>query len=254
MSRQSNATNQFPESAPASDAVIAALRTRYAARDQAMPHGDWHRNIYHPRHPLGQLFREHNRAALIRTLNALELELPALRMLDVGCGYGHWLRTLVELDAAPQNLVGVDIAGERLMAAQAKHAGINWLAFDGKCLPLAAASLDWVMQVVVFSSVPTAELQQLLAAGMNRVLRPGGYLFWIDHQATQGHDLRGFTVETVQELFPRCRLVRQEALHPHYFRTLYRRSPWLASSLYQATRWDCDSWLLVLRKEAHAAE
>src|SRR6185436_4696040 len=47
--------------------------------------------------------------------------LAGWRILDVGCGSGFWLRTFLEYDALPEDLVGIDVSDVRLGFARAKN-------------------------------------------------------------------------------------------------------------------------------------
>jgi ubiquinone/menaquinone biosynthesis C-methylase UbiE len=213
------------------------MRRTYAERDRSDPPEDWRANPYHPRHALGRLFAAHNRDVLVDALNACEIELEHLRVLDVGCGTGHWLRLLVELGADPENLTGIDISADRIAFAQRKNPAITWLVGDGETLPFAAERFDLLMQTVVFSSIPSEGLRRKLAGEMCRVLKPGG-----------GEKLATFSRAEVGRCFPMTEPIYKRAVHPHYFRRHYRH-PWLATSLYRFTRMGCESWLLLCRKQ-----
>ena len=69
-----------------SKSEIKRVREVYATRDSVMPVQDWKVNIYHPRHPLGRLFHEHNHSILVQALNNLDFDLGGRKVLDVGCG------------------------------------------------------------------------------------------------------------------------------------------------------------------------
>jgi ubiquinone/menaquinone biosynthesis C-methylase UbiE len=222
------------------------LREVYAARDAAMPLASWRDNIYHPRHPLGHLFHEHNHDALVDALNALDLDLAGARALDVGCGWGYWLRYLVDLGADPTLLSGIDLSQERIAAAHASNPAISWLHHDAAALPFPDEHFDLVIQVVVFSSIRDATERAALAAEMLRVARPGGHILFVDHKRDHGDHLVGFQPEAVSEAFGDSPIVYQQSVHPSYFRTLAHTRPWLAQTLYRLTKRRCDSWFLAL--------
>lgn len=225
---------------------MASGRERYEARDAAMPPADWRGNVYHPRHPVGQLFTANNRDVLVDALNALELDLEALRVLDVGCGAGRWLRELVDLGADPANLVGVDVSPSRLALARRANPAISWqeIAEDG-ALPFEDASFDLVLQTVVFSSVLDADLRQRLAAEMQRVCRR--HILWQDLQYAEAPHVKAFSRAEVAELFPGMRAVFERPCSPGYFRRWYRH-PTLCLLLSRLTSRDCESVLLVLEQ------
>ncbi|MCX8043076.1 MAG: class I SAM-dependent methyltransferase [Desulfobacterota bacterium] len=227
---------------------IARLKEYYAQRDITMPWHDWHLNMYHPRHPLGFLFFEHHHAILIEALNKLQISLENYRILDIGCGYGHWLRFLVELGAAPERMAGVDISTERLAIARKANPAIAWIKTAGNNLPFAPASFDLVMQILVFSSIRSSDLRKTIADAIVRVTKSGGYLFWIDHQRSLGDGLVGFSRADVLSYFPGMRIVYTMPVQPRYFRFFYRTAGWFARLLYGWTKRWCDSWFLILQK------
>lgn len=106
--------------------------------------------------------------------------LEGWRVLDVGCGGGHWLRYWVECGADPGDLVGIDISDLRFDEARKRNPGIRLLKTDGMTLPFEDASFDLVTQFTCFTNVPTEALRRQVAVEVSRVLRPGGYLLWWD--------------------------------------------------------------------------
>ena len=222
-----------------------AVRQMYEQRDQVTPE-DWHLNRYHPRHPLGRLFAAHNREVLTDALNVCEIDLEPLRILDVGCGTGFWLRQLVDLGAAPERLTGIDLSPDRLAIASAKNPGINWIETAGD-LPFEEEAFDLVMQTVVFSSIPDESLRRELAAEMNRVTRPGGRILWVDLKPDKSENLVTFSRETVRSYFPASTLSYERPIHPRYFRRFYGH-PGPLAALYRLTQAFCEAWLLLFTK------
>jgi SAM-dependent methyltransferase len=104
------------------------------------------------------------------------------RILDVGCGSGFWLRIFLEFQARSEDLIGIDASGERLGLALAKNRSIVLVQTDGVTIPFQDASFDLATQFVAFSSMPSAALRIRVAEEISRVVKPGGYVFWWDHQ------------------------------------------------------------------------
>lgn len=231
-------------------AEIERIRSEYAERDERTHWSDWKRNVYHPRHAMGRLFRAHHTALLTDALNELAIDLQDKRVLDVGCGHGHFLRQLIELGADPERLVGIDLSADRIAAARRTHGVITWLhTNEGTKLPFDDHIFDVVAQSVVFSSIVDDAVRRALALEMTRVLAPGGYVFWRDLKRKQSPKLDGFSLDAVQSLFSGCMLVHRSHADPREFRTLYRH-PWLAHTLHVLRRSRGDSWFFVLRKES----
>ncbi|MBD3896136.1 methyltransferase domain-containing protein [Halomonas sp. ML-15] len=98
----------------------------------------------------------------------------ASRVLDLGCGPGHWSARLAERYATDCSVLGLDIAPGMLDAARRTHAnkpGLHWLCGDAADLPLADASLDLVVSNLAIQWCP--DLTRVLTE-VHRVLRPGG--------------------------------------------------------------------------------
>jgi SAM-dependent methyltransferase len=224
------------------------LIEEYKKRDMRLPWDDWKINIYHPRHPIGSMFHEHNHQILVDSLNKLELNLANLKILDIGCGYGAWLRYLVELGAEPENCFGVDLSAHRIDVARHKNPSISWHQQNIANLPYPDASFDFVMQVVVFSSILDAEMRSACAREMYRVTKSGGIIFWIDLVHIKSNTLVGFSKSDVLQYFPSMQLVDQRDVHPGYFRRLNGIHAWLGKIIYQFTGFGSESRLFVLKK------
>lgn len=233
------------------DAEISRVREMYKNRDTNVHPPDWKGNIYHPRHPMGRLFFEHNFNILVDALNALDLHVEDASVLDVGCGTGGWLRRFVELGAKPENLTGLDLSENRIKLARTSNPAINWVQSDGSGIPLPSARFDIVMQVVVFSSILDEGLAETLLREMHRVTKPGGYIFWVDHKKSHSESLSGYSIEKLSGYLSDCSLVYQESVHPGYIRKWFNH-PWLCRLLYDFTKKDCDSYFLVFQKTRNA--
>jgi ubiquinone/menaquinone biosynthesis C-methylase UbiE len=224
------------------------ILNEYESRDNRLRWNDWRTNIYHPRHPIGSLFHEHNHDILVSTLNRLDLDLADLKILDVGCGYGYWLRYFVELGAKPGNCFGVDLSAHRIDIAKQKNPTINWYRLNMGSLPFPNNHFDFVMQSVVFSSILDTQTRLSCASEMYRVVQKGGILLWIDLTNTSTDLLVGFSGEDVQEYFPKMQTVDQRRVHPKYFRRLNGKHAWLAKCIYHFTKYGCESTRVILRK------
>jgi ubiquinone/menaquinone biosynthesis C-methylase UbiE len=107
--------------------------------------------------------------------------LAGWRVLDVGCGSGFWLRAFLELDARPEDLVGIDVSDVRFGLARAKNPLITLLQTDGLTIPFADGCFNLVTQFVAFSAMHSAALRARVAGEISRVLKPGGFVYWWDH-------------------------------------------------------------------------
>lgn len=224
------------------------IRDIYKKRDEMMAYNNWETNIYHPRHPMGQLFHEHNRDILLKVLDYLKIDLTPLKVLDVGCGYGFWLRYMVEIGATPGNLTGIDLSSHRIKIAESTNPAIQWIPNENITLPFPSESFDLVVQALVFSSISDENTRRILAGEINRVTKSGGYIFWVDHRKKFSDKLVGFSASQVLDYFQYGTILYSIPVQPRYFRRLYGRYAWLARAIYCFTKTGCESWFLIIKK------
>jgi len=130
-------------------------------------------------------------AGVAATLRDLVTQIGARRVLEVGCGTGHWLETLApDLDL----IVGLDPSTGMLTQAQARPGEIALVNGRDDALPFADDSFDLVYVVNAlhhFNDKPG------FPAAVKRLLRPGGALALIGHDVPSavGH-------WTLYEYFP----------------------------------------------------
>jgi SAM-dependent methyltransferase len=135
------------------------------------------------------------RAQQLRAFGALvgsiTKTLAGWRILDVGCGAGFWLRAFVEMDARPEDLVGIDVSNARFELARAKNPLIALRQTDGITIPYDDGYFNLVTQFVAFSTMPSAALRICVAGEIGRVVKPGGFVFWWDHYTLPATELGG---------------------------------------------------------------
>ena len=113
-------------------------------------------------------------------VGSIHKSLAGLKILDFGCGDGRWLRSFLEYDAEPDNLVGVDISDVRFELALKKNPLIKLIRIDDIVLPFEDETFDIVTQFVCFSSMASNHMRVSAALETIRILKPGGYMFWWD--------------------------------------------------------------------------
>lgn len=121
---------------------------------------------------------------------ALRPMLPELRhkdALDIGCGTGRWLSTLVKLGA--RSVIGVDASPEMIRRARAKQSLRGRLVMADTCtLPLRPQSADVMVCSFTIGHVFNVGA---LASELARVGRPGADLFVTDmHPAARARGWR----------------------------------------------------------------
>lgn len=229
------------------NAEIDRIKAAYTNRDDNIYSPSWKESVYHPRHPLGRLFYEHNYNILVDALNAVDIPLENSKVLDFGYGTGGWLRLFVEMGARPEDLTGIDLSVNRIKTARRNNPAINWMQEEGDRISFESNQFDLVMQMVVFSSIININLARTLLEELQRVTKPGGHILWIDHKKRHSDTLSGYSIEQLREYFHDCSLVYSQSVHPRYFRLGYQH-PWLCRLLYNFSKISCDSWFLVFKK------
>jgi len=110
--------------------------------------------------------------------------LSRMRILELGCGEGAFLRTLLSYGAEPGLTDGLDRHAGRVAAARRLAPGARLSAADGAALPYGSGVFDLVFAFTFFSSVTGPAPRRRAATEALRVLRPGGlvvvYDFWIN--------------------------------------------------------------------------
>jgi ubiquinone/menaquinone biosynthesis C-methylase UbiE len=103
-----------------------------------------------------------------------------LRLLDVACGTGRFLRFVKE--AFPRlDVTGTDLSEAYLeeAAAHLKPYAAKFEPAAAEALPFADASFDIVTSIYLFHEVPPS-VRREIAAEFARVLKPGGLLVFMD--------------------------------------------------------------------------
>lgn len=106
-------------------------------------------------------------------------DLSGVRVVDVGCGSGGFLRQLIDWGADPQRLIGTEYQPDRLELARLRTApGVRWHLGDLDFAP--DASFELAVANTVFSSILDDCARAALAAAMWRTLMPGGWCMVFD--------------------------------------------------------------------------
>ncbi len=209
-------------------AETTAVQQRYARRSGL----DDRYSLLRPE--VWQMVHERQRAMLSLFVERGLTDLPALRVVEVGCGAGGNLLELLRLGLRPANLTGIELLPERLAAArEVLPVGVRLIEGDASVQPIAPASADMVLQSTVFSSLLDDAFQQQLADALWTWVRPGGGVLWYDFTVDnpRNPDVRGVPVARIRQLFPQGRLtVRRVTLAPPLARAVCRVHP----ALYRA--------------------
>ena len=150
------------------------------------------------------------------------------RILEIGCGTGHWLCQFVAWGARPENVSGIDILAERV--EQARHscpAGMQLMVQNAADMSFPDGGFDLVLQSTVFTSILDAHIRVRVAREMLRVLSPNGMILWYDFCVDNpfNPNVRGVGATEIEQLFPNCRIELEKlTLAPPLGRPLARIS------------------------------
>jgi SAM-dependent methyltransferase len=177
--------------------------------------------------------------------------LQSKKILEIGCGNGHWLREFVKWGASPDNLVGIDLLAERVdQARRLSPVGIAFQSGNAARLDFADERFDIVLQATVFTSIRDFSVKQQIAAEMLRVLKQRGIVLWYDFHVDnpRNRDVRGVKSREIAQLFPGCEIALEKIiLAPPVLRRLAPYT-WLGCYLLSAIPWLCTHYLGTIRK------
>ncbi len=100
------------------------------------------------------------------------------RILDYGCGYG---RTLQQLwDIGYRNLLGVDFSAAMITRGRNSYPHLQLQLGNAGGLPRDLPQFDGILLIAVLTTIPDDTEQSILIKNLDRILRPGGYLYASD--------------------------------------------------------------------------
>ncbi|MCL6576104.1 class I SAM-dependent methyltransferase [Kyrpidia sp.] len=206
-----------------SDEVLR-IRQRYERREQ-IDH-----SLYHPLDPSVYLAVQERERALIRWIHeARLLPVSERRVLEVGCGSGANLLTLIRLGFRPENLMGIDLLEERAAYARTiLPPTTRILVGDASTFDFGKSTFDVVLQFTVFTSILDPCFQERLADRMWSWVKPGGGILWYDFTFNnpKNPDVKGIPYHRVRKLFPRAQFkVWRLTLAPPISRKVTRVNP-----------------------------
>lgn len=141
--------------------------------------------LYEHLSPSERYIHETRDQALLALLRRHGIQsLGGLRMIELGCGEGFFLRSLLHHGAQPELLCGIDLDSANVGTAASRAPGTRLFAGNGAALPYRDGAFDLAFAFTFFSSVVDPAPRRRAASESLRVLRKGGLLvvydFWIN--------------------------------------------------------------------------
>jgi ubiquinone/menaquinone biosynthesis C-methylase UbiE len=186
-----------------SDVVREEARIKAAYQNKTKPVGYY--SWFDPGNLL--LVQERERALLKRLRQHGRDPLNGSRLLEIGCGSGHWLREFIKWGVSPADVTGIDLRPEELSAAaRLCPQGVTLQCTNGSKLDFQNDSFDLVLQSLVFTSVLDEPMRQRMAQEMLRVVKKNGLIIWYDFFVDNpwNPNVRGVRKAEIQQLFPNC--------------------------------------------------
>jgi len=142
-------------------------------------------------------------AAMVRALRWIGSDPQVARVLDVGCGDGDSVWTLLRLGFQASNVSGVDIQKEKIARAKAGNPAVNFECADATSLEFQDETFDIAMESMMFLQLTDDDIAKRIAAEMIRVTRPGGILLVSDWRYSKpgSSEFKGVSARRIGELY-----------------------------------------------------
>ena len=153
------------------------------------------------------LLQQRERALLqcLRAAGVTRSSIESLTVLEAGCGTGGLLPQLVTYGADPARLSGFDFDATRIAEARRRWPAMEFFVDDATRVTRPSASYDVVIQSTLFTSILDADARKAAASELTRLLRPGGFVLWLDfrYNSPKNPNVRRVTRHEIErELFP----------------------------------------------------
>jgi SAM-dependent methyltransferase len=224
----------------------ARVRSAYARRVE-----DRRYSWFTDAHLLAVQERERHLLHLLRR-NGVD-SLANVRVLELGCGTGAWLREMIKWGVQPGNITGVDLLPDRLEEARRLcPAGVTLMCANAGGVSVPPESFDIVLQSMLLTSVLDSDVRRSVAQVMLKALRPGGLILWYDYHVNNPNnpDVRGVSRTEIRRLFPACHIeLRRVTLAAPLARVVLPRSKLIYTVLH-AVPWLRTHYVGVIRRAA----
>ncbi len=222
------------------------LKAAYARRQC----GDLY-SWFNPGHLFIMQDRERRVLKLLKSLGLTHL--GEQKILEIGCGTGHWLGEFIKWGARPENLTGIDLLPEQLVTARSGQSPkVGLVQANAAYLPFPPDNFDLVLQSMLFTCILDPFMKQVVAGEMLRVLKPRGLILWYDFHVNnpRNPDVQGVKRAEIHRLFPGCQIELQRIILAPPLTRLLAPYSFLLCHLLEKLRLFNTHYLGVIRKPA----
>jgi len=141
--------------------------------------------------------------SLVLALRTARAEVRSAKVLDIGCGAGASLTTLIKLGFLPWNLTGLEIRESEVQLAKQIHPNVNLVCADASKMNFPGQSFDLVTEATMLIHVTDDLVRQRIADEMIRVVKVGGHIILLDwrYDKPGNRDYKALSAQTVKRLF-----------------------------------------------------
>lgn len=130
--------------------------------------------IYSDQMARKRVWEEHGTQAPLEDLEIFFESLPGRRVLDVGCGWGHYVYEFLDREL---DYYGIDLSPEMIRVAQETNpeAQLDIMSYRDVAAKFPPYAFDGIWCSCIFGGEPKHNMPNILN-GLKRVLRPGGIM------------------------------------------------------------------------------
>lgn len=155
------------------------------------------------------MMQERERRILVALEHLGFTSFDTIKILEIGCGTGFWLREFIKWGFRPDHIAGIDLLSDRVALAKQlcpEHVRIE--CGSATKLGFLDGCFDLVLQSTVFSSVLDPFIREQIASEMLRVIKADGAILWYDFHVNnpRNPDVQGMKKQEIFRLFPGCRI------------------------------------------------
>ena len=194
-------------------------------------------------------------AAYLGVLTRVDLHkrLDQTRILDFGCGNGHWMARIISWGFPQDRVFGVDVREEGVLAARRLLPGCRIERNVDGVLPFEAESFDLCFVNLVFTSILEDARRIQAANELQRVTTRGGIILTLDFRFNNpsNPNVRMVRPKELRDLFPGCAVLEERflVLAPPIASRVVPKARWLAA-LLESLPFLRTHFLSALRKSA----